>query len=59
MKIRKITGECERCGRFEVERRPRKRELPDGTVRPLLPTQVVCPSCSWWCKIVDMQEIVR
>jgi ssDNA-binding Zn-finger/Zn-ribbon topoisomerase 1 len=54
----KITGECDKCGRFEVIRKRGKRVDVHGRVFDL-PRNVVCPTCRMWGEIVKVEEIIK
>jgi len=54
----KITGSCDKCGRFEVIRMRGKRVSSDGKVH-YLPQNVVCPTCRMWAEIVAIEEIAK
>lgn len=54
----KITGECDKCGRFEVIRKRGKRVDTCGVVHDL-PRSVVCPTCRMWGRIVTIEEMER
>ena len=54
----KITGQCEKCGRFEVIRKRGKRVRTNGEVHDL-PQSVVCPNCRMWGRVVMVEEITK
>lgn len=54
----RITGQCDKCGRFEVIRKRGKRVDTNGQVHDL-PRQVVCPSCRMWGTIVAIKEVAQ
>lgn len=54
----KITGECEKCGRFEVIRKRGKRVDTHGQIHDL-PRSVVCPNCRMWGQIVKIEEMKK